>query len=219
MPPIAAAIFDLDGLLIDSEPLWQRAERSVFAAIGVPLTDAHCAQTTGLRIREVVAHWRAEGDWGSPGDGQVVARIVEQVCTHIREEGTMKPGAREAVLLARDAGLRVALASSSHRAVIDTALERLGLADAFEVICSAEHEPLGKPDPAVYLTAARQLGLAPSQCVALEDSLPGVRAAKAAGMRAVAVPETPGPGYAIADRVLSSLLELDRTALLGSSPT
>jgi sugar-phosphatase len=205
---IRAAIFDMDGLLVDSEPLWRQAEQDVFGALGLRLTEDDCMRTTGLRVDEVVRHWFALHPWPGPGIAEVGATIVERVVALIRDQGEAKPGAAAAVAAARRAGLRTALATGSSFDLIDATLERLGLVGAFEVRCSAQSEPYGKPHPAVFLTTAARLGVDPTECVVLEDSLPGVIAAKAARMRCIAVPETTGPGrarFAVADVVLDSL--------------
>ncbi len=210
---IEAAIFDLDGLLIDSEPLWRRAEIEVFARAGLVLTDAECAQTTGLRIDEVVRLRRAQHrGWHTLGEADAVEAIHARVVALMREAGAAKEGAREAVAYVASKGVRVALASSSALRVIDAALERLGLQSSFEVVRSAEVEPYGKPHPGVYLATAGALGVAPTACVAIEDSLNGLVAAKAARMRCVAVPEHDDGRFALADVTLASLRQLDDAA-------
>jgi mannitol-1-/sugar-/sorbitol-6-/2-deoxyglucose-6-phosphatase len=216
---LQVAIFDMDGLLIDSEPLWRRAERAVFAELGVELTEAMCERTTGLRIDEVVRHWHGQfGPWAGATADDVARRVIERVIALIRDGGEPKPGAREAVAAAREAGLRLALASSSARPIIDAALARLGLEATFEAVHSASVEALGKPHPAVYLSTAARLGAAPSECVALEDSLPGVIAAKAARMTCIAVPDVAPDRlapFAVADVVLRSLLDVTPALLRG----
>jgi mannitol-1-/sugar-/sorbitol-6-/2-deoxyglucose-6-phosphatase len=107
----------------------------------------------------------------------------------VTRRGTPKPGVDEVLALARSAGLRLGLASSSPYRVIHAVLDALGLASAFEVIHSAEEEARGKPDPAVYLTTARKLGIEPERCIAVEDSPNGLLSAKAAGMKCIVVPE------------------------------
>lgn len=206
----AAVIFDLDGLLIDSEPIWREVEQRVFGDLGVQLTDELCRTTMGLAVDEVVAHWFALAPWPGKRLGAVEEKIVGGVIAAIRSHGTAMPGVEHALALVERLGLRRAIASSSHEIIIDAALERLGLRDAFEVVVSAEHERLGKPHPGVYLTAARRLGVDPGACVTLEDSPNGVLAAKAAGMRCIAVPEPGVDRRALetADVVLASLADL-----------
>jgi sugar-phosphatase len=214
---LQAAIFDLDGLLIDSEPLWRRAEVEVFASVGLVLTEAECEVTTGLRVDEVVAYRHRERPWDPPCLDEVAERIVDRVIELVEAGGVAKPGGAHAVALCAEAGLRLALASSSHEILIHAALRRLGLAEHFELIVSAQHERWGKPHPAVFLTTAERLGVPPAACVVLEDSLNGLIAAKAARMRCLVVPERPDPRFVLADAILPSLEALDRAALLGTS--
>ncbi|MCA9603507.1 MAG: hexitol phosphatase HxpB [Polyangiales bacterium] len=212
---VRAAIFDMDGLLVDTEPLWRRVETRVFAELGVHLTDALCESTKGLRIEEVVAHWHSVCPWQSPSVPAVVERIVDEMLERIRTEATPKPGVRHAIDLARAIPMRLALASSSHTRLIRAVLERLELVDAFEVVCSGEHEPHGKPHPGIFLTAASRLGVEARACVVFEDSIAGVIAGKAARMRVVAIPESPSPAFAVADVVRASLLEVRAGDLTG----
>ena len=204
---LRAAIFDLDGLLIDSEPHWRAAEMQVFAEVGLSLSEAMCMRTTGLRIDEVVAYWYARAPWPGPKPAEVVTRIVSAVIVRLRREGVAKPGAVRAIERARKHGVALGLASSSPMALIRAAVERLGLDGKFDVLKSAEDEPLGKPHPSVYLATAARLHVEPGVCLAFEDSLNGLIAAKAARMRCVLVPEhgVSDPRFALADRVLASL--------------
>jgi sugar-phosphatase len=204
---LRAAIFDLDGLLIDSEPHWRAAEMEVFAEVGLTLSEDMCRRTTGLRVDEVVAYWHARAPWTSPTPAEVTTRIVAATAERLRAHGQAKPGAAAALARARRRGLPLALASSSPMTLIRAAVARLGLDDAFDLLCSAEDEALGKPHPAVYLTTAARLHVAPTDCVAIEDSLNGLIAAKAARMRCVLVPEhaPDDPRFRLADRVLTSL--------------
>lgn len=213
---LEAAIFDLDGLLIDSEPLWRRAEVEIFATVGLVLEEDECEVTTGLRVDEVVAYRHRERPWDPPRLEEIAGLIVDRVTGLVETEGVAKDGGARAVALCEAAGLRLALASSSHERLIHAALRRLGLAERFEVVLSAQHERWGKPHPAVFLSTAERLGVPPAACVVLEDSVNGVIAAKAARMRCLAVPERPDPRFVLADRILPSLLALDRAALLGT---
>ncbi len=208
----AAVIFDLDGLLVDSEPLWVRAEREVFASAGVVLSAADCAQTTGLRVDEVCRYWAARRPWAGPSPDAVADRVVDRVEVLLRTEARPQPGAVAAVARLSTAGLALAVASSSSRRLIDAALERLALSALLPTRCSAEDEPFGKPHPAVYLSAAAALGRRPETCVAVEDSLNGVVAAVAARMPVIAVPDRGqrgDPRFCLADRVLPDLDALD----------
>lgn len=212
-PAFRAAIFDLDGLLIDSEPLWRWAEIAVFATVGVALTEAECHQTTGLRTDRVVAYWLERQPWDTEHTpaAKIVSSINRRVIDLIGECGEAKEGVAHAIDFMRVRRLRLALASSSTMLVIEAAIDRLGISDAFEVVHSADFEARSKPAPDVYLGAARRLGVEPARCIALEDSVPGVEAAKAAGMCCIRFPEHDGP-VSSADLELSALTDLDDDA-------
>lgn len=210
---VDAIIFDMDGLLVDSEPLWRDAEMETFHALGMALTPQDCCLTTGLRIDEVVAYWRQRRPWNGATNEDVAARIMDGVVTRIRTQAQPMPGVGHALHVAASLGVPRALASSSSKAVIAAVMGRLNL--QFDVVASGEDEVRGKPDPAIYLTAARRLGVSAARCVALEDSHNGLMAAKAAGMRCVVVPdrETPRARFSSADVVLESLQQLTRQHL------
>lgn len=217
MSRVRAVVFDMDGLVVDSEPLWLRAEMDVFGRLGVTLDAEECERTKGLRLDDVVAFWHERKPWsGASSRSEVEAQLVARVAELLREEGRALPGVHEALARARAGGRPIALASSSPRVLIDAVLARLGLERAFDVVQSAETEPLGKPHPSIFLTTAARLGVAPTDCVVLEDSLTGVIAAKAARMACVAVPmghPQHDPRFAIADAVVGSLLDVTHELL------
>lgn len=205
---IEAVIFDMDGLLIDSEPLWRIAETRAMNAIGVPMVEQDGFLTMGLRTDEVVEFWFARHPWQSPSKSEVEGAIVGNVIGLIEERGEALPGAVEAVRGVRAAGYKVGLASSSAMDIIEAVLHQTGLQDDFQVLKSAEHEPYGKPHPAVYIECARSLGVSPADCLALEDSPAGVLAAKAAKMTCIAIPPhelRSDHRYCIADLQLDSI--------------
>lgn len=202
------AVFDLDGLLIDSERIWERAQVEVFSELGLELTLEMQRATTGMRMQETIQVWRGFFPGSALDPGAIGASLVARVGGALRAAGVAKPGAMQALDLCERAGCRLAVASSSPPAVIMAALERLGALRRFHTIVSAEGETHGKPHPAVFLTAAANLGVDPTACIAFEDSVAGVKAAKAAGMHVVAVPEAHNRGradFVIADRVLETL--------------
>ncbi|MBI5611422.1 MAG: hexitol phosphatase HxpB, partial [Deltaproteobacteria bacterium] len=212
-PPVWAALFDLDGLLIDSEPLWQQAEVAVFGRLGVPLTRQDCASTMGWRIDAVVAHWHRRHGWSGPSVAEVVEQIVAEVVRLVSTQGQALPGVLRALQVCKDAGLRLAVASSSRQVIIQAAVDALGIADHFELLQSAQAEPYGKPHPGVFLQAAARLGVDPHHCIVFEDSPPGILAAEAAGMVCIAVPSAHAVEphtLAIADLVLPELGALRR---------
>jgi sugar-phosphatase len=209
---LQAVIFDMDGVLIDSEPLWQDVEVEVFSALGVPITRERCKETMGFRVNEAVAHWHGQYPWEGPTIDEVATQIVDGLITAVRERGQAMPGAQEAVVFCRQRVERLAICTSSYYRVIDAVLERCGLAGAFAVVHSAQDEARGKPDPAVYLSTAAKLGVAPERCLAIEDSPNGVLSAKDAGMACLAVPDpglTGHAGFGRADLVLASLDDLN----------
>lgn len=211
---IDAVVFDMDGVLLDSEPFWQEAEMEAFGRVGVGLERADCLRTMGMRVDEVVGYWLQRRPWDTdrhPPEALTEA-ILDGVVARIRDRGELLPGARVGLRAVAGRGVRRALASSSPERVIDAVLETLELGDDFELTASAQHEPRGKPDPGVYLTACRGLGVSPERALAIEDSLAGLAAALAAGMACVMVPDASVAGraeLAEADLVLDSLAQLD----------
>ena len=208
---IEAVIFDMDGLIIDSEPLWREAEIKVFATVGIALDDERCRETLGLRIDQVVDHWYRKYPWTGPSRSEIADQVIQRMIALIYEKGEPKDGLAYALSFFREKHLQLALASSSVYAIIHAVMDKLKLLHVFEVIYSAEEELYGKPHPSVYLTTAHKLGCSPYQCLALEDSLNGVIAAKAALMKCIAIPEdfpSHSPKFAIADVTVGSLADI-----------
>ena len=197
--------------LIDSEPFWRESEIEVFGRNGLRLTEADCILTTGMRIGEVTRYWYERRPWNGPEPEILAGEILRGVIRRVHERGTAMAGLPEAIRLFRSRGFRLALASSSALSLIDAVIDRLVLRPQFEVICSAENEPRGKPHPDVYLSAARKLGLPGANCLAVEDSIAGVQAAKAAGMKCIAIPLPElrdDPRYSTADLIFDSLTQI-----------
>ncbi len=213
-----ACVFDMDGVLIDTEPVWRQVEVDVFARVGVALTDEQLRDTWGMRIEEVVAHWYQQRPWNGIRPHAVQREIVREMVEYVRTQGEPMVGAIEAITTARSVGLRVAIASSSARELIDAVVERLGIIDVIDAVCTADDEVRGKPDPAVYLSAAQALDVMPSLCVAIEDSPVGVSAAVAAGMRCIGVRSHGQLSGDIshAHVVIDSLLEVTSAMLLSA---
>ena len=206
-----AVIFDMDGVLVDSEPLWRLAEREVFAEVGLELTDADCERTMGMRTDEVIEHWYRLSPWEDATCAEVEARLEDRMRELITDRASAMPGLEASIAMIRGEGLVLGLATSSAPPLIEAVLSKLGLGDAFAISHSAINEERGKPDPAVFLTTARLLGVDPSECVAIEDSVAGVGSARAADMRVIAVPPPhlfDEAGYEEADIKLHSLEDL-----------
>jgi mannitol-1-/sugar-/sorbitol-6-/2-deoxyglucose-6-phosphatase len=214
---LEAVIFDMDGLLIDSEPLWVRAEVEVFKGAGLVIEEADCAKTKGLRVDDVIAYWqKARGFDASLTNAEIEERLITRVIELVRAEGLALRGIARAIAAAKMNERRIALASSSPPRIIEAALARLGLESAFDVVQSAKDESHGKPHPAIFLRTAQALNASPLGCVVIEDSMNGVIAAKAARMACIAVPfDHPKheDRFALADVVIASLEEVTNDLL------
>ncbi|ELQ6133680.1 hexitol phosphatase HxpB [Cronobacter dublinensis] len=216
---ILAAIFDMDGLLIDSEPLWDQAELEVMATLGVDTSRRHeLPDTLGLRIDLVVELWFAQQPWNGPSVAEVTQRIITRAITLVEEKRPLLPGVADAIALCKAQGLKVGLASASPLHMLERVLTLFELRESFDALASAEHLPYSKPHPQVYLDAAAKLGVDPLCCVTLEDSVNGMVASKAARMRSIVVPAEENRSdarWALANVRLHSLTELEPWHLLG----
>ena len=200
----------MDGLLLDSEVLWHKAEVEIFGALGVPLKEAEGRSTKGMYVKEVVEFWRAQYPWEGPSTDEVVDMLLARVGDLVETEGRLLPGASRALDLTGDRG-PFALASSTPMALIVRCLKHFGLLDRFAAIHSAEFEEYGKPHPGVFFECGGVARRRAAACLVLEDSAAGVLAGKAATMTVIAVPvpeDRGSPEFLIADLVLSSLEEL-----------
>ena len=215
---MGAVVFDLDGLLIDSEPFWRRAEIEVFGRVGLELTELDVRQTMGLRIDDAVGHWWDRAPWEGMTPVEVERAVTARVAELIENEGVPMPGAMDLIALCRQRSIPMAVCSGSYAVVIEAAMDKLGITSSMSAWHSAEWEPLGKPHPGSYLTTADKLGVDPTACLAFEASFHGAISAKAARMRVVAVPEPAAlasPRWGFCDLVLGSLEAFDASALDG----
>lgn len=217
---LAGVIFDLDGVLVDSEIWWDEVRQDYAVAHGRAWTLDDRAAVMGANSRQWSATMASRLDlpFAPP---EIERAIVDEMVRRYRDlPPPLIPGAVETVR--RLAGtVPLAVASSAHPAVIEAALAATGLADAFDVVVSSDEVEHGKPEPDVYLEAARRLGVDPAGCVVVEDSLNGVLAARRAGMVAVLVPNgsvPPAPGAReAADLVLESIEEFRPAAILAAA--
>jgi beta-phosphoglucomutase-like phosphatase (HAD superfamily) len=210
--PVRAVIFDLDGVIVDSE-IWWHEERAAWAAErGLRWTEADTRLVMGANSRRWARIMRERLGLDEGDEPAILEEVVRRVIDRYRHGAPLIDGAVQAV---RRIAARwpVAIASSAHVAVIDAALGATGLRGEIPVIVSSDEVAHGKPEPDVYLEAASRLGVEPGDCLVVEDSVNGVRAGVAAGMTVVLVPNAsvpPAPGAeSAAHHVLSSLSELD----------
>ena len=211
---IEAVVFDLDGVLLDSEQLWDKAREQLARERGGRWHDQAQRDMMGMSSLEWSRYMHETIGLPEPPE-EISREVVERLTALYRERLPAIPGAKEAVeRLAAD--YKLGLASSSNRELIDLALELLGVAHLFAATVSSEEVARGKPAPDVYLEAARRLGIEPARAAAVEDSQNGILAAKAAGMRVIAIPNRHFPpdeeALARADVTLSSLAELTAEA-------
>lgn len=184
-----AVIFDMDGVLIDSEPLWKIAMENVFQSIGCPLTKEDFKKTVGLRIDEVIQFWFEYVGWEGKSPIEVEKEIVAQMIDLIQKNGAPLLGVTETLDYLKANNFKVGLGTSSYSILIETVLTTLNIKDKFDFTHSAEHETFGKPHPAVYLSVAKNLNVDPRKCLVIEDSLNGIIAGKAAQMKVICIPE------------------------------
>jgi HAD superfamily hydrolase (TIGR01509 family) len=207
---IEAVVFDLDGVLVDSEHVWDEARRELAAERGGRWHERASRDMMGMSSLEWSHYMRDEIGLRDPPE-EISAEVVRRLEEIYRRELPLIEGSVEAVerIAAR---WPLALASSSNRELIDLVLELSGLMPYFSATVSSEEVARGKPAPDVYLEAARRLEAAPERCAAVEDSANGIRSAKAAGMRVLAIPNPDFPPEAdalsLADEALESIAEL-----------
>lgn len=197
-----AVIFDMDGVLIDSEPLWKIAMEEVFRSVGCSLTRQDFQKTVGLRLDEVIEYWYNHTGWSIATPKEVENKIVQRMVELLIENGTPLTGVIETLEYLKSKGKKIGLATSSYEILINTVLEALSIRSYFDFTHSAENEAYGKPHPAVYLTVAEKLEVAPIKCLVIEDSLNGIISGKAARMKVVCIPEKshhPEPKLMLAD--------------------
>ena len=186
---IEGVIYDMDGLIINSEPLWKTAEIESFKEIGVDFTMEMCAQTTGMRIDEVVNFWWNKLKWENFTQKDIVNSIEKKMIHLIKNKGELLPGVLDSLNLLYKAQISIALASSSSMLLINTTLDTLKIRKYFQFIHSAENEIAGKPNPAVFLSTAKSMKIHPKNCLVLEDSKAGMLAGLNAKMRTIVIPE------------------------------
>ncbi len=202
-----AVVFDMDGLLLDTELLWQRAETELFARRGVKFSWDDKMTVIGSSFAFTGSYFAQRLGVPEAEGPRLVAEMVELMQGHLREQVAGRPGAVELVERLRG-HTRLGLASNSPRALVDTALATARIGDAFDAIVTSDDVEHPKPAPDLYLLACARLGVDPAEALALEDSPSGVAAAKAAGLTCIAVPQFAETDVSAADRIIDSLEDL-----------
>ena len=206
----------MDGVLIDSENLWQQSEKELFGALGCELTDDLLEQTRGLRTKEMVAHWCEVFKISSVSRQELIEKYDSQMLRKMRTQVPLMEGAVEAILFFKEKNIPMALASCSTMEHIEAAMGKYNLAGYFDLMVSAANGMPGKPHPEVYIQTASKLGIEPTACLAIEDSFFGVISAKAARMKVVAMPdphEYDQARFGAADLKIRSLTEINDSLL------
>ena len=186
---IKAIIFDMDGVIIDSEPLWRRAMVKGFGNKGILFTEEDCRKTTGMRFKEVTEIWIKHHNPVNVTPLQLENEVMEILIDLINKEGNIIEGVEEIFNHAKKEKLKIGLATSSSHRLMDVVLKKLNLENKFDAAVSAEFMINGKPHPEVFLFCADKLQIPPTECLVIEDSVNGVIAAKAAQMKVIAVPD------------------------------
>lgn len=202
----------MDGVIIDSEPLWREAEKITFKTVGLDFTDDMCRETMGMRLYEVVEYWYDKLGWEGKSLKQIEIELLATVTDLIIEKGEAMEGVHSSLNYFNSKGLKLALASSSAMSLITTVLNKLDISSYFELVNSAEHLDFGKPHPMVFIKTAQELNVKPVNCLVIEDSFNGLIAAKAALMKTIVVPDKENwdnPNFNIADFNLTSLTQIN----------
>jgi len=214
---IEAVVFDMDGVLVDTEHLWDEVREALTEEWGGRYTPEAQEAMMGMSSPEWSRYLHEVVGLREPPE-VINAEVVRRMLERYEMDLPVVPGAVEAVRRLAGAGYRLAVASSSNRELIDAVLRRLELTSVFDVTVSSEEVARGKPAPDVYLETSRRLGVPPGRCMAIEDSASGIRAAHAAGMRVIAYPNRHYPPAAevltLATSVLDTLDELDVRSLV-----
>jgi len=201
----------MDGVLINSEPLWRQAEIETFAKVGLSFTDEMCMQTMGMRTSEVIEYWYKITPWTGKTRKEVEDELMQRVTQLIIDEGDAMKGVVYSLNYFKEKGLKIALASSSATSLITAVINKLQIKEYFEVIESAEFLDFGKPHPEIFIKTAKKLGVHANECLVIEDSFNGVLAAKSAMMKVVAIPDEESRNevrFVIADYKLDDLEQI-----------
>ena len=206
-----AVIFDMDGVLIDSEPLWREAMINGFTKLGYTFTEEDCIKTTGTRFDEVIKIWFNHFKETKTNPKLFEQEVIDDLIGLIKLKGKPINGVLEVLSLLKKEQIKIGLATSSNEKLMNFILKYLNIASYFQSVKSAEHLKFGKPHPEVYLSCAEDLNCLPSRCFVIEDSINGVIAGIAAGMKVIAIPDEKNYNklqWSIAEQKVKNMKEL-----------
>jgi HAD superfamily hydrolase (TIGR01509 family) len=178
-----AVIFDMDGVLVDSEVFWAVAEREIFEELGVILSEENTSKTKSMTTNQVIEFWHTLFPWKGVSFKEVEERVIDRVIHLVKRHDCIIPGVKAFIENLKINGYKIGLATNSPLRLIPVVLEKTGTAHLFDELSSAEFEQNGKPHPDIYLNTAKKLDTKPSNCIVIEDSYYGMQSAKAAGMK------------------------------------
>jgi sugar-phosphatase len=206
-----AVIYDMDGIIINTLPLGKKVEYAIFKKHGVHLKEEMYKDTIGLREDETIAYWCKKYHWHNINQEEVLQEYLSYYEKEVYENGVLMRGVLESLQFFQNKQVKLAIASSSFTKQINAVVKKFDIEKYFDIIYSAEYEEYGKPHPGVYLTTAKYLHVSPNECLAIEDSLNGVIAAKAARMSCLYVPleKLDNRAFCMADYALPSLSEIN----------
>ncbi|MGG7033805.1 MAG: hexitol phosphatase HxpB [Flavobacterium sp.] len=181
-----AVIFDMDGVIVDSEKFWAKSEYDVFTSLGVKGMDEFSNQTKFMTTKEVAEFWYGKHPWNNTSISDVEQMVIDKVIELITTEDCAISGIKEFIQNLRNANFKIGLATNSPSRIIPKVLEKTKMLHLFDAVASADFEVQGKPHPGVYFSIAGKLKVSPSDCVAIEDSTNGMLSAHSAGMSVIA---------------------------------
>ncbi len=213
MKTYKAIIFDMDGVLINSEPLWKIAETEILTSLGVPVTEEQIHNTSAMSVKGICEYWYNLHPWEGTSFEEVENIIVARVIELISKHDTKLPGVTEILEYFKKLGLKIGLATNSSHDIIKVVLTKCEIKQYFDFLASAKDVENGKPAPDVYLFAAKNLNTEPKHCLVFEDSVVGVQAANSAGMDVIALPNKRDFDKPVFDLALMKLKSMEGFSL------
>ncbi|MDD7570006.1 MAG: hexitol phosphatase HxpB [[Actinobacillus] rossii] len=208
---IKAVIFDMDGTLIDSQPIWYQVSTDFFQKNGFPVTMDDMIKLTGSPVAKLVDYVLQAHGQKDKARAQLVTELMDYAVFEILAAKPLLPNVKDVLAQLKQQGIKIAVASASPRNMLQGIVDSCGIAEYFDYLASAEELDYNKPHPAVYLHAAQQLGVSVAECFAVEDSVLGMISGKAASMKTVVIPaqaEWDDSRWALADFKLANIAEL-----------